>query len=202
MAMLIELGEGNAGFLLEGYERDFLEHHGIPKDKVFYAGAMKRAQYKEYMKEHGYLIAVGVTRCPEGHGMRSRHGQCIVCNPKGLAYSARHHREATVYVAHTKAGHLCKVGNSANLTDRFEQLNIHQYGGYADWVLLDSFNCLDAGRVEVAIHSRLARYSVDGEYGGRPESCRELFRCKPSVALAELRRVRKQLAPENDVASG
>ena len=183
----------DALFWFEPDQVAFLHHHKIEFEKVFDARGLRRAQYREVMGAMGLVIAVGVTPCPSGHGMRNRHGQCIVCNPESLAYSARHHRTAMVYVAHSKSGHVIKVGSSANLDDRFDQLNVHQYGGYDDWTLLDHCHFDNAGRVELAIHERLAKYNVTGEYGARPESCRELFRCKPSIARAAFAQVRRDV---------
>lgn len=97
------------------------------------------------------------------------------------------------YVAHSKAGRLIKIGTSGDLSDRFEQLNIHQYGGYADWVMLDAVHCEAAGRVEKDLQVALRRYQVTGSYGARPEDCRELFRCRPSIALAALRRIQQKV---------
>lgn len=73
-----------------------------------------------------------------------------------------------------------------DLEDRVRQMNLHKLGGHADWTLLRSIHCADAGRYEHEVHRELAPYNVTGGYGTRPEESRELFRCDPMIALMAL----------------
>lgn len=177
------------GAKLSKEQMEFLAHHGIRRSEVFNAAGMRRNEYHSRMKDGGFTIAFNVTVCIRGHALRNRHGKCVQCNPAVLAFQRRHHLEQFVYLAHSRTGRLVKVGTSNDLTDRIEQLNTHQYGGYSDWILLESELCSSAGQVEMAIHTAMARYQVDGSYGARFQSCREMFRCAPSVARTAMRRV-------------
>lgn len=174
-------------FRLTHEEAAFLAHHGIAADKVYDAEGTKRSVYGPVMREKGYVAAVNVTRCIHGHALRDRKGKCLVCNPAILKFRERHTAAGWVYLAYSRAGRIYKVGSSADIDDRFEQLNIHRYGGRDDWQLVEQCWCAEAGRSEHNVQSLLAEHGVEGDYGGRPEYCRELYRCNRKVALAALR---------------
>jgi hypothetical protein len=170
-------------------EIEFLRYHGISLLHVCMAHGLERAEYGPIMKARGLVAAIGVTRCKQGHAMRNRHGKCLICNPASLAYSKRYRANAWVYLAQSRSGRLFKVGTSADLDDRLEQLNVQGYGNRSDWQLLASVRCNEAGRVEHEVQKHLASYVVVAGYSIREEECRELFRCSKAVALAAFREV-------------
>lgn len=136
------------------------------------------------------MVAIGVTPCTkEGHGVRNRHGKCVQCQPACLSYGKRYHQTASVYIAYSENAKLIKIGISSDIVDRFEQLNIHQYGGFKDWKVIYSVNCESAGSVENEVHNLLNEFHINGEYGKRNESCNELFKCKPQVAIKALKKI-------------
>lgn len=168
-------------------EIEFLRHHDIELGQVYFARGQPRRVYGPVMKTHGYIAATQVTRCLRGHALRNRRGACLICNPASMKFLERHHAGGWVYLAYSAAGRLYKVGTSNDLDDRFEQLNIHRYGGQDDWVAIERAWCDEAGRAEHAVQAQLASHAVEGDYGGRPEYCRELFRCNRRLALAAFR---------------
>jgi len=173
--------------ILTDEEAEFMRHHGIGSEKLYYARGRPRRIYGPIMKANGYIAATQVTRCHRGHALRDRKGTCLVCFPASMKFLERHSSAGWVYVAYSRAGRIYKVGTSNDLDDRLEQLNIHQYGGHGDWRIVDKCWSDEAGRAEHRVQTLLAEHGVEGDYGGRPEYCRELFRCNRKVALAALR---------------
>lgn len=170
---------------------EFFARHDIPLWEVFDASGMRLRDYKLQMGLLGCRVAIGVKPCLHGHAIRNRHGKCAVCQPKTFTFSARFHKPMTLYVAHSRATGLIKVGISEDIDDRLHQMRVHKYAACSDWEVMESFDCPDAGRVEYDIHVRLCDFRVRADYGSRPESCNELFKCAPSVALKELRRAKR-----------
>lgn len=168
----------------------FLAAHGIPLSCVFDASGMRKPEYHTAMTELGMSFAYGVNPCNKaGHTLRTRAGHCIQCDHAKIAYMMRHDAAGTLYIAATATGKLIKIGSTNDLSTRQRNLNVFRYGGSGDWQVLATARCPTAGRVECAVHSRLSRYSVPGEYnqGGRRRRCYELFRCNFSDARDAIR---------------
>lgn len=172
---------------LDAGVKAFLVQHHIPRKEVFNATGLTPAEYKVQMKASGNVVAVGVRPCPHGHVLRTRHNKCVICHPETLSYARRHHEPAEVYLAHSRAGRLFKVGITNHRADRFEQLNGHGIGGHCDWVLLATRTCAEAGQVEHHIHTLLAPYAVREGHRSRSGVSRELFRCSERVVLEAFR---------------
>ena len=64
-------------------QKDFLRKHEIEDDQVFDATGYPQSYYRSVMKENGYVVATGVSKCRDGHdSLRTRSGYCAMCNPK------------------------------------------------------------------------------------------------------------------------
>jgi hypothetical protein len=42
---------------------EFLQQHNISRDQVFDATGLSQPEYKELMKEGGFVVATGVSKC-------------------------------------------------------------------------------------------------------------------------------------------
>jgi hypothetical protein len=165
---------------LTSEQRAFFAAHSIALSTVFDASGMRRTDYQAAMKQLGKSFAFGVTPCKRAmHTLRTRGGHCIQCDHSQIAYMLRYDATAYIYVAASAGGRLIKVGSSGDIQERCGILNAFRYGGQRDWQMLAFANCPAAGRVEFAVHARLAVFQVLGGYvqGGKEKSCYELFRC-------------------------
>jgi hypothetical protein len=163
----------------------FLQTQNIPLSSLFDASGMRTADYQAVMKAEGKSFAYGVAPCGSGgHTLRTRRGHCIECDHARIAFMLRHDKRAYVYIAASYAGKLIKIGSSGDVADRTKKLCEYLYGGYGDWQVLSTAATDAAGRIECNVHSRLAQYSVAGEYirAGHRQNCYELFRCDFSDA--------------------
>jgi len=164
----------------------FLAAHGISLSSVFDASGMRKPDYQAAMRELGKSFAFGVTPCNRAfHTLRTRAGHCIQCDHSKIAYMLRFDATAFIYVAAADNERLIKIGSSGDIYERRTMLNTYRYGGRGDWRMLAFANCPAAGRIEFAIHAKLARFQVSGQYlqGGRQRTCYELFSCKASEAM-------------------
>ncbi|MEZ9921341.1 GIY-YIG nuclease family protein [Vibrio breoganii] len=164
----------------------FLTRHNLKVSSVFDAQGMKRKDYMEAMRELNKFVAINVTPCKAmGHTMRTRHGRCIQCNPKAIAFSNRYNAHGSVYIAGSLKGKIVKVGFSLNPATREQKLNGDRYGGRDDWKLLYTVTCDLAGKVEFSAHAELKKFNTPGtyrNYASKPSQCFELFDCDFTVA--------------------
>lgn len=173
----------------------FLTVHGIPLSSVFDASGMRKPAYQAAMEELGKSFAFGVTPCNRAmHRLRTRAGHCIQCDHSKIAYMLRYDAAAYLYIAASLKGKLIKVGCSGDVEQRRGMLNAYRYGGQSDWQILAFADCPAAGRLEFAVHCKLARFQVPGGYyqGGKERRCYELFRCN----FADARDAVKSELPE------
>lgn len=170
---------------LSAEQKAFLEEHGIPLSKVFNAKGIPSSRYKAIMKAGDFLLAYGVTPCRRGaHTLRTRHGHCVQCDTKHIAYIRRYSEPGYVYLAYAKSKNLVKVGASIDPNVRESHLNCYAYGGASDWVVIETFYTKDYAKHEHLAHQHLTAHRTTGKYfdrGGWIE-CNELYTC--SVAEA------------------
>ena len=169
---------------------NFLDSQGIPLSRVFDATGMPRAVYAAAMRELGMVVAIGVSACNAGkHTLRTRAGHCAQCNTHAIAFLLRHDDPGEVYVAHSVATSLVKVGTSKSAYARMSNLNSYGYGGASDWSVTYRHTCTKAGRVELSAQRKLSLHRVTRSYirtGVRVE-CHELFQCSTSIATDAVR---------------
>lgn len=166
-------------------QKEFLQHHNIPLDKVFDATGMKLNEYKSKMVSSGHQIAIGVTACrTAGHTMRNRHGKCVQCYPAVLAFQARYEKTMYLYIARSSNSALTKVGITENLEDRERQLNLHKLGGLTTWKIKYSVESSKAGRIEDYVRNILSAFNVPTPYLSKSgEICEEVYDCSYEQAL-------------------
>ena len=132
------------------------------------------------MRADDKAFAYNASPCQNGgHTLRSRANHCIQCNTARIGYVKRYFAEGYIYIAASPLGRLIKVGTTTDIERRKWQLNRWEYGRQGDWRIVAVVHTDNAGRVEGEAHSRLARYSVEGDYlrAGRRQRCLELFKC-------------------------
>jgi hypothetical protein len=183
-------GKYSAGLTLD--QRKFLIHHGIPVAQAFNTNGSPVSAYKQRMKDEGYLVAYGVAPCARGgHTLRTRHGHCVQCDSKHIAYILRHSQPGHVYLAHSPSTGLFKVGASVDPDVRKTNLNVNQYGGASDWVIQVSKFTNNYAKYEHLVHEKLDTYRAQGKYYDRGGwiDCAELYRCSLAVAQTAFRSV-------------
>lgn len=140
---------------------DFIFKHKILLEEVFNATGWKAKDYKEFMKENGYLVAYGVTRCSNGgHDLRTRYGHCVICDPAKIAYVKRKNSSGYVYIAVSLENKLLKVGCAKDYKKRILALNSQHYGNISDWQLVGYSYQDKMGEVEHNIQLQFQDYQV------------------------------------------
>ena len=170
----------------------FLRDKQVPISRVFDATGMQKPDYQAAMKDLDKWVAYGVTPCKkEGHTLRTRGGHCVQCDTKPLGFLIRFDAPGQVYVARARRVGLVKVGCSKDTEIRIDLLNEWSYGGRTDWVACYWEECDTAGVVENFAQQQLKKHAKQGIYypnGGVIRECRELFTCKPELAIKVVRR--------------
>lgn len=165
-------------------EQGFLRKHGLKVTDFYVTSGQSTAQiYASAKKENKKFIVH--SPCLKGHRLKTRRGHCIQCNPARIAFSTRASSTADVYIAVSVSKDLVKVGFAKDVFVREGVAKSIKYGGIADWKVIFAMNCDDAGRVELQTHSFLKNHQVQAVYtkDGTQQAAREMFRCKPDVAL-------------------
>ncbi len=163
---------------------------------VFDASGLDKKTYKEVMDELGIEFAYGVTPCKRaGHTLRTRAGHCIQCDTAKIAYQLRYNESGIVYVAYSEKLSLTKVGVAKNVNERLKNLNSHGYGGTKDWKIYSRKECKMSGQIEMQIHKYLAVHQALRNYekAGNIVECRELFHCRPDMAIEYLQKITSHL---------
>lgn len=178
-------------------QQQFLDHHKIPSSQVLDGSVHSKDAIQKLMKEGDYVVVVGVKPCEKAkHTMRLKSGHCVQCNPQNLGFRGNFYRPGSVYILHSQATKLVKVGStSQGLNERVKKLNAVRYGRTSDWTMIANQEFNEAGLVEFAIHSALRAHRVTGSYDGqsRDGECHEIFNCSTSVALAALHSAASQI---------
>ena len=170
-------------------QKEFIEHHGIDEEQVFDASRYKQSTYRSIMKDEGFIVAFGVTKCSQGHdSLRTRSGHCVMCNPASLSFQKRHKSEGDLYVMLSPKTKLVKVGVAESAKERLISLNKQAYGDIKDWKLVHVVRVTNAGYAEEVIHGRLQFHAVERYFykGGEMVLSKEIFSCSAQDAINEI----------------
>lgn len=156
--------------------QEFITRHRLT-DEIMDAEGKAISDISHIMKLKNILFAYNTTSCSKGHTIRSRSGHCIVCQPAGITFIRRSMETGYIYIAGSIRKQCIKIGmTTVPIDHRLSRLNSRGVGSTSDWVVLKSIKCHLANRHEMAIHSLLAKYQIDGDFYGETAS-REMFRC-------------------------
>lgn len=174
--------------ILTDAEKRFLARYGLEPEDVFDARGMSGRLWKQRIHEEDKTFALG-TPCGNGaHRLRTRAGHCVQCDPKKLAFQARHSAEQYVYIAGSASAELIKIGTCKNVPQRERQIRAESYGGASDWQVIFSIEVRNAGDIEHRARSKISQYVVVKPYwkDGVSQSGIELLRCSFSRAKEAL----------------
>ena len=172
-------------------QTDFLQQHGISMHQVFDATGLSQIKYGELMKNGGFVVAVGVTRCKKGnHSLRSKAGHCVICKPASLAFQKRYETPGDLYVLYSSSKRLVKVGVADDAHQRVDSVNKQLYGNINDWQLKFYTRVINAGHAEKIIHDALAEYKKPLYFlkGGTYTLAQEIFSCSIKHAIESIKR--------------
>src|SRR5258708_37936874 len=96
--------------ILTDAEKRFLGWYGLGADDVYDARGMRGWLWKKRIREENKTVALGTPCGNGGHRLRTRSGHCVQCDPKKLAFQARHSAEQYVYIAGSGCQKLIKGG--------------------------------------------------------------------------------------------
>jgi hypothetical protein len=168
----------------------FLDQHNIRMDQVFDATGLSQARYYESMKEGGFIVATGVSRCKKGsHSLKTRSGHCVMCNPANLAFQIRHEITGDLYVLYSSSKRLIKVGVAGDADERVVSANKQAYGGIDDWKLKFSIRVNNAGQAEKIIHDALDEYKKPRYFikDSQHVLAQEIFSCSAKYAIEAIK---------------
>ena len=167
----------------------FLDQHNISIDQVFDATGLSQMGYSELMKEGGFVVATGVSRCKKGnHSLKTRSGHCVMCNPANLAFQKRHEIAGDLYVLYSSSKRLVKVGVAGDADERVISANKQAYGDINDWKLKFSIRVNNAGQAEKIIHDALAEYKKPRYFikDSQHVLAQEIFSCSIKYAVESI----------------
>lgn len=169
-------------------QKDFLAYHNIPLNCMFDASGLARREYSDKMRVVEKYFAYGVTKCLNGHTLRSRSGACIQCNTSSIAFAMRYYRPSFVYIAGSTAGKLIKIGSSSDPYDRLYIANLDGYANSFDWQPLFYVYVQQAGRIESDTQSKLRKYQrrISFIRNGTIQDATECFACSYRQAHCNL----------------
>jgi len=170
-------------------QKEFIERHGIRAEEVFDATGYCQTYYRSVMKEKGYVVAWGVSKCNQGHdSLRTRSGHCVMCNPASLSFQKRHKNVGDLYVMFSPSKKLIKVGIADSAIDRVITLNKQAYGNIKDWEIAHVVRVTNAGYAEEFIHARLFLYNEEIFFkkNGEMVLSKEIFSCSVKDAIKEI----------------
>jgi hypothetical protein len=171
-------------------QKEFLKNHGIDLDKVFDATRYTQRTYRDLMKEGGFVVAAGVTKCSQGHdSLRTRSGHCVMCNPASLSFQKRHKSIGDLYIMFSPSENLIKVGVADSAYERMITLNRQSYGEINDWEIAHVVRVTNAGYAEEIIHSQLSLHNKERYFlkNGEMVLAKEIFSCSVKDALKEIK---------------
>jgi T5orf172 domain len=170
-------------------QKEFIKSHGIDLDQVFDATRYTQRTYRDLMKEGGFVVAAGVTKCSQGHdSLRTRSGHCVMCNPASLSFQKRHKSIGDLYIMYSPSENLIKVGVADSAHERMISLNKQAYGEIKDWEIAHVVRVTNAGYAEEVIHSRLSLHNEERYFlkNGEMVLAKEIFSCSVKAALKEI----------------
>lgn len=181
-------------------QQKFLDHHKIPTSHVGNGAGLIGGELKRFMTDGDYQVAINTNPCnAAGHTMKLKAGHCAQCTSQNLGFRKNHYRPGNVYILHSPATQLIKIGSTGVALDaRIKKLNAVRYGRTSDWTLVGSQDFIEAGKVEFFIQKALREHRVTGNYDGqsRDGECHELFNCTTQDALTALKTAVAQLSPD------
>jgi hypothetical protein len=159
---------------------EFLKKHNVSFEKVFNAKGYTKSYYHVLMKQQGKIVAFNTTPCNAfGHTLRTRSGHCIQCNTAHLEFQKRNDYSGIIYIAGSLQGQVLKIGYSKAFTIRNASLNRTKYAGLNDWKIIFYVFSPFAGKIEVAIKSKLNKYlmSLAYRHGTKFQKAEEVYSC-------------------------
>lgn len=166
-------------------ELEFLKRLGVKPEEVYDGIGQTQERRRTEAKRQGKTLILGPPCGAAGHRLRSRSHFCVQCDPKKLAFQARHTAPGYVYIAGSTLGRVIKIGTASNMGQRHKQLCAERYGGLGDWVVLFQMKVKEGGRVEQIALSCLKTFSTEREYvkDGESQKAGEILCCTFTVAL-------------------
>jgi hypothetical protein len=151
-------------------------------------GGMSGRLWKRLIREEDKTVALGTACGSGGHRLRTRAGHCVQCDPKKLAFQARHSADQYVYIAGSLSAKLIKIGTCKDVPQRERQMRAESYGGADDWAVIFSVKVRNAGDIEHQARSKISQYMVVKPYwkDGFRQSGIELLQCSFSRAREAL----------------
>jgi len=160
---------------LSDEEQAALRRHGIGESEVFDATDVFGSPVAA-MKACGAVVVVGWRSCRDGHRIHTRAGKCIMCNPAAITFQRRNAQTQYVYVAHSLAHGLSKIGVATDVYTRIEEINRKAHAGACDWLLIEQVRVERAGEIEeLALRTLRAWKGV--KRGQDAPGCYEVVRC-------------------------
>jgi hypothetical protein len=174
---------------LTPHEIAVLTRHGIKPDELLDVTGMSLQMRDRHFKATGKRYSYKGEGCRRGGHRLYTKTHCIQCNPAAVAHNDRHRQPGFVYVAHSDASTLIKIGFCGNIQEREFTLNKTAYAGETDWRIIDYRRAQEGGAIESAIKAALNPYKADGfrtikDTG--PVECREVFWVDEDLALMAL----------------
>lgn len=164
----------------------FLNKYGLSSHDFYDARGENKFEYHEHAKKNGCLYVIG-NYCHKGHRLKTRSGNCIVCDPRTITFQKRHRASGVIYVAEN--GSYSKVGVVDNnigcaeqaIHNREIRLNLEGgYGGMTGWKIIAWAEVANnVGMIENSIHRKLMDYSISTHYihSGECHLAHEMFDC-------------------------
>ena len=177
--------------ILTKEEKEFIKGKNLNLSEFYDGRGQTRKEYHDNAKERDCYFVIG-NPCLYGHRLRTRGGDCIICNPFSITCQKRESGKGVVYVA--KCGRYSKVGmienNIESLTTAIEkrEYRLNSEGGYGDmtgWKIVKSWPLTKkAGKVEREAQQILKEYKVikDYWYSNELRTTNELFLCSLNKA--------------------
>ncbi|MBK1679654.1 GIY-YIG nuclease family protein [Rhodocyclus tenuis] len=168
----------------------FLKSHGIAPGQVFDASACRsKAEREAQMDEQERYFYSGGALCARGgHSLRTKAGHCIQCDTSKIAYQLRSAASGYIYLAHSAATGLVKIGFTKHHPQhRAKLLRDKRYANANDWDIKRIAKLeRDAGKKEFSLHAALEQYQKPVSYRKTADEvveCREVFACNLITAI-------------------
>lgn len=175
-------------------ELSILNALGISEDETLDVSRYpSKAERKKVANETGAKVTYGYTphfKC--GYCLKTPSGNCIVCDPKYLAYAQRHKAGGTLYIAYSREKGYIKVGSSTKITDRSKSIRHQTYGGFSDWVISFSTTVQEsAGEIEIEMQQSIKEFLVNAEYlkDGKKQRTKEMFNYPVEKAIRKFKQI-------------
>jgi hypothetical protein len=179
--------------VLNESELAFLRYYGFAPDDVHDGRMQRKDVWQRIATAENKPLVLG-TKCRQArHRLRTRAGHCAQCDPKKLAFQARHTADQYVYIAGSREAGLIKIGTCSNLAQREHQVRSEKYGGAGDWVFIFTVEMRNAGDIEGRTQRRLGEYAITRPYwkDGIEQQATELLQCSFTRAMNMLMDVGK-----------